>query len=122
MSRRFTQPDKSLTEPERTLLLAVMLGDGQTGSRDSRERSFAAATAEAEELVRAAGGDLVGVETAKRDRAHPALLVGTGKAEELAARVAAENIKLVVVNHELSPTQERNLEKCCNAVYWTGSG
>ncbi|QMT32634.1 GTPase HflX [Conchiformibius steedae DSM 2580] len=111
MSRRFTQPDKSLTQPERTLLLAVMLGDEQTGSRDSRERDFAAATAEAEELVRAAGGDLIGVETAKRDRAHAALLVGTGKAEELAARVAAEHIELVVVNRELSPTQERNLEK-----------
>ena len=36
--------------------------------------------------------------------------MGTGKAEELAAEVRAHNIELAVFNHELTPTQERNLE------------
>lgn len=111
MSRHFTQLDKSLTQAERTMLVAVMLADALSGSNAVREHTFRAMTDEAAELVRAAGGDLVCTETAKRDRAHTALFVGTGKAEELAQRVAAEQIELVVFNHELTPTQERNLEK-----------
>ena len=105
------QPDKSLSKPERIMLVGMMLDADYTGANESRERAFAAAMAEAEELVRATGGELVRRETAKRARAHTALFVGTGKAEELAAAVAADNIELAVFNHELTPTQERNLEK-----------
>ncbi len=93
------------------MLVSVMLSDSYTGANETRERAFQAACAEAAELVRATGGDLVCSETAKRDKAHTALFVGTGKAEELADLVQQHNIELVVFNHELSPTQERNLEK-----------
>ncbi|SSY71142.1 GTPase HflX [Alysiella crassa] len=103
--------DKSLEHAERIMLVSVLLSDSYTGSNESRERQFQAACAEAAELVRATGGDLVCTETAKRDKAHTALFVGTGKAEELADLVAQNQIELVVFNHELSPTQERNLEK-----------
>ncbi|MDO4695909.1 MAG: GTPase HflX [Neisseria sp.] len=103
--------DKSLEKAERVMLAGVMLADAFSGTNESRERAFSAAMAEAGELVRAAGGELAAVETARRDRAHPALFVGTGKAEELAATVRRENIGLAVFNHELTPTQERNLEK-----------
>ncbi|MDO5687191.1 MAG: GTPase HflX [Neisseria sp.] len=72
---------------------------------------FQAALAEAEELVQAAGGVLQATVSCRRAQPHAALFVGTGKAEELAAMVRAEQIDLVVFNHELSPTQERNLEK-----------
>ncbi|MCG7657484.1 GTPase HflX [Wielerella bovis] len=103
--------DKSLEHAERIMLVSVLLSDSYTGSNESRERQFQAACAEAAELVRATGGDLVCMETAKRDKAHSALFVGTGKAEDLADLVAQNQIELVVFNHELSPTQERNLEK-----------
>ena len=105
------QPDKFLSKPERIMLVGMMLDADYTGANETRERAFAAAMAEAEELVCATGGELVRRETAKRARAHTALFVGTGKAEELAAAVAADNIELAVFNHELTPTQERNLEK-----------
>ena len=105
------QPDKSLSKPERIMLVGMMLDADYTGANESRERAFAAAMAEAEELVRATGGELVCRQTAKRDRAHPALFVGTGKAEELAQAVSEQQIDLAVFNHELTPTQERNLEK-----------
>jgi len=105
------QPDKSLSKPERIMLVGMMLDADYTGANETRERSFAAAMAEAEELVRATGGELVCRQTAKRDRAHPALFVGTGKAEELAQTVRERQIELAVFNHELTPTQERNLEK-----------
>ena len=105
------QLDKSFLRPERVLLVGVMLAADFSGANETRERSFQAALAEAAELVWAAGGELVQTETAKRERAHSALFVGTGKAEELAVIVSQQKIELVVFNHELTPTQERNLEK-----------
>ncbi|OAM34868.1 GTPase HflX [Eikenella sp. NML96-A-049] len=104
------QPDKSLSRPERVLLVGVMLADSFSGSNEQRARAFQNVLDEAAELVRAGGGELVHVSTARRDRPGGALFVGTGKAEELAAEVQAHNIELAVFNHELTPTQERNLE------------
>ncbi len=103
--------DKRLEQPERVMLVGIMLSADYSGANETRERAFQAALSEAAELVRATGGDLVCTETAKRDRAHSALFVGTGKAEELAEAVRAHDIELVVFNHELTPTQERNLER-----------
>ena len=111
MTHRFHTPNKSLERSERVMLAGLMLADSFSGSSESRERAFQAALAEAAELVRAAGGELVRTESAKRDRAHSALMVGSGKAEEWAQTVQDENIDLVVFNNELTPTQERNLEK-----------
>ena len=111
MTHRSRPPNKSLERPERVMLAGLMLADSFSGSSESRERAFQAALAEAAELVRAAGGELVLTESAKRDRAHSALLVGSGKAGEWAQTVQDENIDLVVFNNELTPTQERNLEK-----------
>jgi GTP-binding protein hflX len=114
------QVDKSLEKPERVMLVGVMLdtdyaAGGAGGqvfySAESRKAHFQTALDEAADLVRAAGGELVAVETSKRDRPHSALFVGTGKAEELAASVWLHDVGLVVFNHELTPTQERNLEK-----------
>ena len=103
--------DKTLEKPERVMLVGVMLSADYAGANETRERAFQAAQAEAADLVRASGGDLVLSEIAKRDKAHSALFVGTGKAEELAEAVRQHEIELVVFNHELTPTQERNLEK-----------
>ncbi len=44
-------------------------------------------------------------------RPHPATLMGPGKVEELAARIAGEDIDLVIMNGALSPVQQRNLER-----------
>ncbi|MDK4568486.1 GTPase HflX [Kingella kingae] len=103
--------DKTLEHAERIMLVSVMLSSSYTGTNELREQQFKAACTEAAELVHATGGELVCSETAKRDKAHSALFVGTGKAKELAQVVQQNNIELVIFNHELSPTQERNLEK-----------
>ena len=47
----------------------------------------------------------------KRQRPDPALFAGSGKVEEIAAAVREHHATLVVFNHELSPGQQRNLEK-----------
>lgn len=93
------------------MLVGVMLSADYSGANEVRERTFQTTLDEAAELVMAAGGELVLREAAKRDKAHTAYFVGTGKAEELAAAVKLHDIGLAVFNHELTPTQERNLEK-----------
>ena len=47
----------------------------------------------------------------KRQRPDPALYAGSGKAEEIAEAVREHDAAVVVFNHELSPAQQRNLEK-----------
>ena len=63
------------------------------------------------ELARSAGIKIVGVINARRDRPDAACFIGSGKVEEVAAAVASEQADLVLVNHALSPVQERNLEQ-----------
>lgn len=47
----------------------------------------------------------------RRDRPDPRFFVGSGKADEIKTTVAANNADVVLVDHPLSPSQERNLEK-----------
>ena len=64
-------------------------------------------------LVESAGVRSVGVITGSRRSPDRKYFVGTGKAEELAAMVAATEAKVVIFNHALTPAQERNLEVVC---------
>ena len=65
---------------------------------------------EFETLCRSAGAEAVGICTAKRTTPDKRYYIGTGKTDELAAMVTAEQADLVLFNHSLSPSQERNLE------------
>lgn len=106
------QMDNSTVRPERIVLLAVDLTDF-AGNRVVRQNDFQAAVAEAKELIRATGGELVETVTCQKDRPSPALFIGSGKAEEIAELIETLEVDLLVVNHPLTPTQERNLEKAC---------
>lgn len=64
-------------------------------------------------LVESAGARSVGVITGSRRSPDRKFFVGSGKAEELAALVAATEANVVIFNHALSPAQERNLEQAC---------
>ncbi len=66
---------------------------------------------EFEELVLSAGGDPVAFLTGHRAAPNPKFYLGTGKLEELKHLVRAHKAELVIFNHELSPSQERNLER-----------
>ena len=63
------------------------------------------------ELARSAGASVAAVLTAKIDKPNPATLIGSGKLEEVKAACEATGADLVLVNHALSPVQERNLER-----------
>lgn len=65
---------------------------------------------ELEELVRAAGGDVVGSVVQVLQSWNPATLIGTGKVEEVKQMVMDSESHLVVLDHQLSGVQARNLE------------
>lgn len=62
-------------------------------------------------LVEAAGAEVVRTITQKRDKAESRTLFGQGKVEEIRDFVIADEVDVVVVNHELSGSQLRNLEE-----------
>ncbi|HEX2087305.1 MAG TPA: GTPase HflX [Solirubrobacteraceae bacterium] len=66
---------------------------------------------ELRELLRTAGVAVVGQEVQHRDRPHPNLYLGPGKVEEVKARLKAADANVVAANDELTPRQERSLEK-----------
>jgi GTPase len=70
----------------------------------------AAALAEFRELVAGAGAEIVAEVVQRRPRPDPATLVGKGKVEEIAAVAASSRATLILFDHDLSPTQLRNLE------------
>ncbi|MGE5624775.1 MAG: ribosome rescue GTPase HflX [Bacillota bacterium] len=78
--------------------------------------------AEFAELARAAGADVLATVTGSRRIPEPRFFIGEGKAAEVAERVKELKADLVLVNHSLSPSQERNLEKLlsCRVLDRTG--
>ena len=67
--------------------------------------------AEFRELVLSAGGEVAAELMQRRARPDPATLVGQGKVEEIAGVAASTEADLVLFDHDLSPTQLRNLER-----------
>jgi len=86
-----------------TAAVVVGLDFGETGYAESLE--------EIQQLTESAGVSVRAVIRGKRARPDSALYAGKGKVEEIAQSLAANKAGLVIFNHELSPAQERNLEK-----------
>ncbi|MDR6672816.1 ribosome rescue GTPase HflX [Xanthomonas sp. 1678] len=63
------------------------------------------------DLARSAGATIAATLTARIDKPSPSTLIGSGKLEEVKAAAEATGADLILVNHALSPGQERNLEK-----------
>ncbi|MDG1996183.1 MAG: GTPase HflX [Emcibacteraceae bacterium] len=76
------------------------------GLRDASDK-----LAEAVSLSAALELDIVVQEVLPLNKVRPATYLGKGKLEEMAARIKAAEIELVVANCELSPGQQRNLER-----------
>jgi GTP-binding protein HflX len=66
--------------------------------------------AEFRELLLSAGGQVAAELMQRRPKPDPATLIGSGKVEEIAGVVASTQADLVLFDHDLSPTQLRNLE------------
>jgi GTPase len=85
-------------------------GGGSHGVRPVKNK-----VEEALGLTRAIGLKVVGHEAVPLAEPKPATLIGSGKVSEIATRVKELEAGLVVVNGQLSPIQQRNLEKAWNA-------
>jgi GTP-binding protein HflX len=74
------------------------------------------------DLALSAGAEIVSLVYGSRQQPDPKLFVGRGKAEEIRQIVAEESADLVIFDHTLSPSQERNLERefKCRVVDRTG--
>ena len=70
--------------------------------------------AEFAELARSAQIDVVHLASAKRSSPHPRWFVGSGKVDDLKAVLQWAGASLILINHELSPGQQRNLEQALN--------
>ena len=96
MSLFFERPDVG----ERAVLVHLKL-NSESEPEDPREF---------EELVISAGGDPVEFLTGSRQSPHAKFFVGTGKLQEIGSLVRSHDAEIVIFNHNLSPSQERNLE------------
>ena len=67
--------------------------------------------AELRTLTESAGAQIVGEILQRRDRPDPATLIGAGKLEEIAGAAASVNADVLLFDHDLSPSQQRNIEK-----------
>ena len=89
-------------EQQQTALLAAV----DTGEFDV-QRSID----ELEELAKSAGAQVMGRVIQKKEKPDPATLMGAGRLQEVADFVRAQNIDLVIFDHELAPAQLKNIEK-----------
>lgn len=83
---------------ERAVLVHITLHDGQEDLNELKE------------LAKSAGAEVVHVLTGSRRYPDPKYFIGSGKLEELKAAIEATEADLVLFNHVLTPSQERNLE------------
>ncbi len=90
---------------ERVIVVGVGLKD-----RDSFVE-LKESLAELEELAYAAGGEVVGSVTQVLQQYNPATLIGSGKVEEIRELIVESRASVVVIDHQLSGIQCRNLEK-----------
>ena len=113
------------SEPLRAVLVAVQVQGVEDGV-------FEASVAELHRLARTLGLNVAATITQRRTSFHPGTVIGSGKLKELQAMtgtaaadedapapaVAPEDgkpIKVVLVDHDISPSQARNLEKATGA-------
>ena len=90
---------------------AALLAPDQDLMEDaSGSHDFDASRAEFEELARSAGATIAATLVQRRQKPDPSSLVGGGKLDEIVAVVASTNASLVLFDHNLTPSQLRNIE------------
>jgi GTPase len=94
--------------PSTTSASAPVKSNGKPGVLEfDAEESIA----ELRTLAESAGAKVVGEILQRRDRIDPATLIGAGKLQEIAGAAASVNADLLLFDHDLSASQQRNIEK-----------
>jgi GTP-binding protein HflX len=109
----FDRPKDSVGQGERTILVNVELTSNRQQSNGIDEFR---------QLALSSGLNIIQTITVKRKSTEAKFFIGKGKVEELASIVSINEVDLVIFSLQLSPTQERNLEKTlkCQVIDRTG--
>ncbi len=83
----------------------------RTSTSQSIDFSAEESMAELRELATSAGAEVLTEIIQLKDRPDPATLIGKGKLEEIQGMVASAGADLVLFDHDLTPSQQRNIEK-----------
>jgi GTPase len=115
-----TRDDPSRAKPTRAGVVVPVLPPPYSPAREDgpaakNPRSPAARLEEAVGLTAAIDLEIVFSELVNVSNPRPATLMGTGKVEELAEQVKEQGAEVIIVDHALTPVQQRNLEKALNA-------
>jgi GTP-binding protein HflX len=89
---------------------AVMAGEDNPPIHTASTLDLDASRAEFEELARSAGATITATLVQRRQKPDPSSLVGQGKLDEIVGVVASTNASLVLFDHDLTPSQLRNIE------------
>ncbi|MGO8985676.1 MAG: GTPase HflX [Terriglobales bacterium] len=81
---------------------------------DSPDFSSEESLDELRSLAMSAGAEVVGEFSQRKDRPDPATLIGKGKLEEIAGAAASVSADVILFDHDLSPSQQRNIERVLN--------
>jgi GTP-binding protein HflX len=81
---------------------------------DSPDFSSEESLDELRALATSAGAEIAGEFTQRKDRPEPATLIGKGKLEEIAGAAASVSADVILFDHDLSPSQQRNIERVVN--------
>jgi GTP-binding protein HflX len=86
-------------------------------SRPTSEPAFSAeeSLAELRDLAISAGAEIAGEVLQRRDRPDPATLIGRGKLQEISGTAASASADLVLFDHDLTASQQRNIEELVRA-------
>ncbi|PWD86645.1 ribosome rescue GTPase HflX [Ignatzschineria cameli] len=89
-------------EDDRAIIVSLEMPESEEGD-----------LAEFKELVTSAGVEILSCITGTRQTPHHKYFLGTGKADEVRVAVEQSDANVVLINHDLTPSQNRNLEELC---------
>ena len=112
---RFQIDTSKQRSAENTVVIVPVLRQAAEGKGSLQNRSDASRLEEAQGLARAIELDIVHSGIVALANPKPGTLLGTGKVEEFTGLIAALDAVLVIVDHPLTPVQQRNLEKAWKA-------
>lgn len=99
------------TPPERVLIVGVEITGARRPERKDEPGDIQESLGELRVLAQSAGATVIDSIVQARPALDAATLVGSGKVEEIRLRCEGDEIDTVIFDHELSPTQLRNLER-----------
>jgi len=101
--------DAAAMQPAKTVVAGAAIKSN--GKPSIPEFDADESLAELRTLAESAGAKVVGEILQRRDRPDPATLIGAGKLEEIAGAAASVDADVLLFDHDLSPSQQRNIEK-----------